>query len=57
MRITDPEIIRTGENDLINSIKNDLDWDAVKSIIKNRINMVLCQINKLKKHQLKKYFH
>ncbi len=39
MRITDPDIIRTGENDLINSVKNDLDWDAVKEIIKNRINM------------------
>ncbi len=39
MRITDPEIIRTGERDLIDSVKNDLDWDAVKNIIKNRLNM------------------
>ncbi len=39
MKITDPDVIRTGEKDLINAVKNDLDWDAVKEIIKNRINM------------------
>ena len=39
MRITDPEIIKTGEMDLINSVKDDLDWDVVKSIIKNRLNI------------------
>ncbi len=39
MRITDPEIIKTGEMDLINSVKDDLDWDVVKSIIKNRLKM------------------
>ncbi len=39
MRITDPEIIRAGERDLIDSVRDDLDWDAVKGVIKNRINM------------------
>ncbi len=38
MKITDPDIIRTGEKDLINAVKDDLDWDAVTKIIKNRIN-------------------
>lgn len=39
MKITDPDVIRDGERDLINAVKDDLDWDAVKEIIKNRINM------------------
>ena len=37
MKITDPEVIRSGEKDLIDAVKNDLDLDAVKDIIKNRL--------------------
>ena len=39
MKITDPDVIRDGERDLINAVKDDLDWNAVKEIIKNKINM------------------
>ena len=37
MKITDPEVIRSGEKDLIDAVKKDLDLDAVKDIIKNRL--------------------
>ncbi len=37
MKITDPEVIRNGEKDLIEAVKEDLDMDAVKDIIKNRL--------------------
>lgn len=37
MRITDPDIIKDGEKDLIDAVKEDLDLDAVKQILKNRI--------------------
>lgn len=39
MKVTDPEIIRTGERDLIDAVKEDLDWDAVREIVKNKINI------------------
>jgi hypothetical protein len=37
MKITDPDIIKEGEKDLINAVKQDLDLDAVKQILKKRI--------------------
>ncbi len=38
MKITDPEIIKTGEKDLIDAVKEDLDWDALKDIIKEKVS-------------------
>lgn len=38
MKITDPEIIRSGEKDLIDAVKEDLDWDALKEILKDKIS-------------------
>ena len=39
MKITDPEIIKTGERDLIEAVKGDLDWHAIGEIIKKKINL------------------
>ena len=39
MKITDPEIIRTGERELIEAVKGDLDWDTIGEIVKQRINI------------------
>jgi len=38
MKITDPGVIKSGEKDLIESLKEDLDLDAVKEIIKNKMS-------------------
>lgn len=38
MKITDPGVIKNGEKDLIDSLKKDLDLDAVKEIIKSKIS-------------------
>ncbi|MCG8686786.1 MAG: hypothetical protein MI892_18040 [Desulfobacterales bacterium] len=37
MKITDPEVIRNGEKDLIDSVQEDLDLDAVREILKERM--------------------
>ena len=37
MKITDPDIIKNGEQDLINAVTGDLDLDAVKQILKDRL--------------------
>ena len=37
MKITDPDIIKSGEEDLIEAVKSDLDLDAVKEILKDRL--------------------
>jgi len=37
MKITNPDIIKNGEKDLIEAVKNDLDLDAVKEILKKRM--------------------
>ncbi len=37
MRITDPGVIKNGEKDLIESLKEDLDLDAVREIIKKKM--------------------
>ena len=38
MRITDPDVIKNGEKDLINAVKNDLDLDANAKILQNKMN-------------------
>lgn len=38
MKITDPEIIKTGEKDLIDAVREDLDWEALKDILKEKIS-------------------
>ncbi|MBU1343233.1 MAG: hypothetical protein KKE44_16210 [Proteobacteria bacterium] len=37
MKITDPDVIKNGEKDLIKAVKEDLDMEAVKDIIKKRM--------------------
>lgn len=37
MRITDPQVIRNGEKDLISSVQKDLDLDAVRDLLKERL--------------------
>jgi len=37
MKITDPHVIEDGEKDLIDAVQQDLDIDAVKQILKNRL--------------------
>ncbi|WP_020586405.1 hypothetical protein [Desulfobacter curvatus] len=37
MRITDPQVIQDGEQDLIASVQKDLDLDAVKDLLKERL--------------------
>lgn len=39
MKITDPEIIRLGELDLIESVQADLDPEAVRQILKDRMSV------------------
>ena len=38
MKITDPEVIKNGEKDLIASVHEDLDREAVKKILKARLS-------------------
>lgn len=37
MKITDPDIIQTGEQDLIQAIQEDLDLNAVREILENKL--------------------
>lgn len=37
MKITDPDVIKNGEKDLIDAVKEDLDLDAVKQILQDQI--------------------
>ncbi len=39
MKLTDPEIIREGEKDLIEAIKNDLDLDSIHEIVKDKLKV------------------
>ena len=39
MKITDPQVIKQGEKDLINSVQEDLDLDAVREILKERMSV------------------
>lgn len=37
MKITDPEIIKSGEKDLIDAVREDLDLEAVREILRHRM--------------------
>ena len=37
MKITDPDIIKNGEKDLIEAVTDDLDLDAVKEVLKKKM--------------------
>ncbi len=37
MKVTDPDVIKAGERDLIEAIKDDLDWNAIKEVFLNKI--------------------
>lgn len=39
MKITDPQVIKQGEQDLIASVQEDLDLDAVREILKERMSV------------------
>lgn len=39
MKITDPDVIKSGEKDLIEAVKEDIDWDAVKDVIKEHMEI------------------
>ncbi len=39
MKITDPEVIKSGEKDLIESVQEDLDLGAVREILKERMGV------------------
>ncbi len=38
MKITDPDVIKNGEKDLIQAVKDDLDLDIIKKIMQNKMN-------------------
>ncbi len=38
MKITDPDVIKNGEKDLIDAVKDDLDLDTIKQIMQNKMN-------------------
>ncbi len=38
MKITDPNVIKNGEKDLIQAVKDDLDLDIIKKIMQNKVN-------------------
>ncbi len=38
MKITDPDVIKSGEKDLIDAVKDDLDLDTIKDIMQNKMN-------------------
>ncbi|MDA3915434.1 MAG: hypothetical protein PF690_00470 [Deltaproteobacteria bacterium] len=38
MKITDPDVIKNGEKDLIQAVKDDLDLDIIKRIMQNKMN-------------------
>jgi hypothetical protein len=38
MKITDPDVIKNGEKDLIEALKEDLDLDVIKEVMQNKMN-------------------
>ncbi|MBF0258842.1 MAG: hypothetical protein HQK62_08405 [Desulfamplus sp.] len=44
MKVTDPDVIKAGERDLIESIKDDLDFSAVQAILLKKIRSYLKEI-------------
>ena len=39
MKITDPDIIKSGETDLIDSIKEKLDWGIIEDLNKEKLSL------------------
>ena len=39
MKVTDPDVIKNGEKDLIDAVLEDLDMDAVRQILKERMTL------------------
>ncbi len=39
MKVTDSDIIQTGEKELIDAITGDLDWEAIEKIFKNKYHL------------------
>lgn len=39
MKITNPDVIKAGEKELFNAIKDDFDWSALKEVVAKQINM------------------
>lgn len=39
MKITDPDVIKSGEKDLIEAVKEDIDWESVKDVIKEQMEI------------------
>ena len=39
MKLTDPDVIKDGEKDLINAIEEDLDLDSINEIIKDKLKV------------------
>lgn len=39
MKITDPDVIKNGEKDLIEAVKEDIDWNALKDVIKEQMEI------------------
>lgn len=37
MKVTDPDVIKAGERDLIESIKDDLDWNVIKGVLLQKL--------------------
>lgn len=46
MKVTEPDVIKSGERDLIESIKDDLDWETIKEIFIQRIKSSSFDLNK-----------
>ncbi|MGD9733519.1 MAG: hypothetical protein AB7U45_15180, partial [Desulfamplus sp.] len=44
-KVTDPDVIKAGERDLIESIKNDLDWNVIKDVFLQKIRSASFDIN------------
>lgn len=44
-KVTDPDVIKAGERDLIESIKNDLDWNVIKDVFLQKIKSASFDIN------------
>lgn len=42
MKLTDSEVIKAGERELIDTIIGDLDWSAIEKIFKDRHQLQIC---------------
>lgn len=41
MKVTDSEIIKSGERDLIDAITGDLNWEVIQTIFREKHNLIL----------------